>query len=157
MRNSHNPFHKHVGERERVLVREEVNDYYEDDNEMERDDRMSNMGAGRFRRGMGGRGDRYGNRGDRYGERVDNILGSIKVKIPTFQGKTNPEAYLEWEKRIELVFDCHEYSELKKVKLAAIEFINYAIVWWDQLVVSMRRNGERPIKTWDEMKAAMKK
>ncbi|KAK1581185.1 hypothetical protein Q3G72_003854 [Acer saccharum] len=125
---------------------------------------MSNVGVGRFRRGMGGRGvrygnreDRYGNRGDRYGERVDNNLGSIKVKIPTFQGKTDPEAYLEWEKRIELVFDCHEYSELKKVKLAAIEFTDYAIVWWDQLIVSRRRNGERPIETWEEMKTVMRR
>ncbi|KAK0572561.1 hypothetical protein LWI29_033492 [Acer saccharum] len=150
--------------RERVPVREEVNDYYGDDNDMEEDDRMSNVGVGRFRYGMGGRGVRYGNRGvrygnrgDRYGERVDNNLGSIKVKIPSFQGKTDPEAYLEWEKRVELVFDCHEYSELKKVKLAAIEFTDYAIVWWDQLVVSRRRNGERPIETWGEMKAVMKK
>ena len=114
--------------RERVPVREEVNDYYGVENDMEGDDRMSNVGAGRFRRGMGGRGDRYGNREDRYGERFDNNLGSIKVKIPTFQGKTDPDAYLEWEKRIELVFDCHDYSELKKVKLAAIEFTDYAIV-----------------------------
>ena len=150
--------------RERVPVREEVNDYYGDDNDMEEADRISNMSADRFRRGMGGRGvryenreDRYGNRGDRYGERVDNNLGSIKVKIPTFQGKTDPEAYLEWEKRIELVFDCHEYSELKKVKLAAIEFTDYAIVWWDQLIVSRRRNGERPIETWAEMKAVMRR
>ena len=125
---------------------------------------MSNVGAGRFRRGIGGRGarygnreDRYGNRGDRYGERVDNNLSSIKVKIPTFQGKTDPEAYLEWEKRIELVFDCHDYSELKKVKLAAIEFTDYAIVWWDQLIVSRRRNGERPIETWEEMKTVMRR
>ena len=75
--------------RERVPVREEVNDYYGDDNDMEEDDRMSNVGVGRFRYGMGGRGVRYGNRGDRYGERVDNNLGSIKVKIPSFQGKTD--------------------------------------------------------------------
>ncbi|KAK0585664.1 hypothetical protein LWI29_032035 [Acer saccharum] len=39
--------------RERVPVREEVNDYYGDDNDMEEDDRMSNVGAGRFRHGMG--------------------------------------------------------------------------------------------------------
>ena len=45
--------------RERVPVREEVNDYYGDDNDMEEADRMSNMSAGRFRRGMGGRGARY--------------------------------------------------------------------------------------------------
>ena len=33
---------------------------------------------------------------------------------------------------MELMFDCHNYSELKKAKLAAIDFfIDYAIVWWD--------------------------
>ena len=79
------------------------------------------------------------------------------MTIPPFQGKNDPEAYLEWEKKIELVFDCHNYSESKKVKLAAIEFSDYAIVWWDQLVTSRRRNGERPISTWGEMKSVMRK
>ncbi|KAK1572533.1 hypothetical protein Q3G72_034201 [Acer saccharum] len=82
---------------------------------VERRERVS-----RFRHGMGGREVRYRNRGDRYGERVDSNLGSVKVKIPTFQGKTDLDAYLEWEKRIKLVFHCHNYSELKKVKLSAI-------------------------------------
>ena len=89
--------------------------------------------------------------------RVDNNLGSIKMKIPASQGKSDPDAYLEWEKKMELVFDCHNYSELKKVKLAAIEFTDYAIVWWDQLCINRRRNGERPIETWDEMKRVMRR
>jgi hypothetical protein len=42
------------------------------------------------------------------------------MKIPSFQGRTDPKAYLEWEKKIELIFDCHNYSEEKKVKLALI-------------------------------------
>ncbi|KAL6971416.1 hypothetical protein U1Q18_052783 [Sarracenia purpurea var. burkii] len=58
---------------------------------------------------------------DRWRDGVDRNLGNIKMKIPTFQGKNDPEAYLEWEKKMELIFDCHNYSELKKVKLAAIE------------------------------------
>ena len=89
--------------------------------------------------------------------RVDNNLGSIKMKIPSFQGKSDPETYLEWEKKIELVFDCHSYSELKKVKLAVIEFTDYAIVWWDQLCINRRRNGDRPIETWGEMKRVMRR
>ena len=32
------------------------------------------------------------------------------MKIPSFQGKNDPEAYLEWERKVELVFDCHNYS-----------------------------------------------
>ena len=51
------------------------------------------------------------------------------MKIPTFQGKSDPEAYLEWEKKEVRVFECHNYTEEKKVKLAAVEFTNYASVW----------------------------
>ena len=89
--------------------------------------------------------------------REDNYLGGIKMKIPSFQGRSDPEAYLEWEKKMEFVFDCHNYSETKKVKLAVIEFSEYAITWWDQLVINRRRNRERPIDTWEEMKVVMRK
>ena len=90
-------------------------------------------------------------------DREDSSLGSIKMKIPSFKGKNNPEAYLEWEKKMERGFDCHNYSELKKVKLAAIEFSDYVIVWWDQLVLNRRKKREYPIETWEEMKAVMRK
>ena len=43
------------------------------------------------------------------------------------------------------------------MKLAAIEFSDYALVWWDQLETNRRRNGEPAIQTWTEMKAAMRK
>ena len=91
------------------------------------------------------------------GNRRDNDLGGIKIKIPSFQGRNDPEAFLEWQTKIEMVFSCHNYSEEKKVKLAAIEFTDYAIVWWDQLLVSRRRNRQPPIETWDEMKTIMRR
>ena len=75
----------------------------------------------------------------------DGSLGNIKMNIPSFQGRNDPEAYLEWEKKVELIFDFHNYSEEKKVRLAVIEFTDYAIIWWDQLVSNRRRNHERPI------------
>ncbi|XP_038972043.1 uncharacterized protein LOC120104632, partial [Phoenix dactylifera] len=89
--------------------------------------------------------------------RKDSHLGSIKMTIPAFQGKNDPELYLEWERKVEHVFECHNYSEEKRVKLAIVEFHDYASIWWDQMVTSRRRNGERPIGTWDEMKAVMRK
>ncbi|KAH9769547.1 hypothetical protein KPL71_012041 [Citrus sinensis] len=101
-------------------------------------------------------GDMRG-RDDRRARRIDHDLGSIKLKIPSFQGKNDPKVYLEWEKKVELVFDCHNYSEEKNVKLAAIEFTNFAIIWWDQLILSRRSNRERPINTWEEMKAIMRR
>jgi len=108
-------------------------------------------------RPRGGRSGRGHGRNPTGRDGVDRNLGSIKMKIPSFQGRTDPEAYLEWEKKIELIFDCHNYSEEKKVKLAVIEFTDYAIIWWDQLVTNRRTNHERPIKTWGELKALMRR
>ncbi|KAI9200539.1 hypothetical protein LWI28_009580 [Acer negundo] len=103
--------------RESVPVREEVNDYYEDDNDIEEVDRMSNVGAGRFRLGIGGRGarfrnreDRYRNKRDRYGERVDNNLGSIKVKIPTFK---KLQTLTQWSKCVE---DYYKEMEIAMIR-----------------------------------------
>ena len=79
------------------------------------------------------------------------------MKILSFQGRNDPEAYLEWEKKRELIFDCHNYLDEKKVKLAVVEFKDYAIVWWDQIMTSRRRKYERPIDTWDNLKAIMRR
>ena len=43
---------------------------------------------------------------------------------------------------MEMVFYCHNYSENKKVKLIVIEFSDYVVVWWDQLLLNKRRNRE---------------
>jgi hypothetical protein len=58
---------------------------------------------------------------------------------------------------VEMIFDIHRYYEEKKVKLAIVEFTDYAMVWQDRLVVERRRNRERPISTWEELKTIMKK
>lgn len=83
----------------------------------------------------------------------DSIRG-IKMKIPSFQGHSDLDAYLEWEKRIELVFDCNTYSEEQKVKLAVVEFTDYAVIWWDQVTTS-RRSGEPAITTWRQLRHLM--
>ena len=84
-------------------------------------------------------------------------LGNIKMRALSFQGRSELAAYLECERKMELIFDCHHYSKQKKVKLAVVELIDYVIVWWDQLVTNKRRNHERLIETWGEMKAAMRR
>ena len=64
---------------------------------------------------------------------------------------------MEWEKKVEFIFEYHNYSEEKKVKLVVIDFADYAIIWWNKLVMNRRRNYERPIETWEEMKATMRR
>ena len=100
---------------------------------------------------------RYGGRHRKARNQEDNNLRNIKMKIPSFQGKNDPEAYLERERKVELIFDGHNYFDNKKVKLAAIGFSDYVTVWWDQLVFNMRRNREPVVETWEEMKRVMRK
>ncbi|RDX65349.1 hypothetical protein CR513_56000, partial [Mucuna pruriens] len=66
--------------------------------------------------------EEYSNRGNNENERRrkgeprhDNYLDNIKMTISAFQEKKNPELYLEWERKVEHVFNCHNYSEEKKV------------------------------------------
>jgi hypothetical protein len=42
---------------------------------------------------------------------------NITLKIPNFEGKNDPDAYLEWEKKVDWIFDCHSSSEHKKSEI----------------------------------------
>ncbi|XP_050885826.1 uncharacterized protein LOC127091276 [Lathyrus oleraceus] len=127
------------------LLREQGEQLQQRIDELERRPQNSNDGSGdeeeRRRRRRQGR---------------DNLRG-IKIKVPSFVGKSDPEAYLEWETKLEQIFNCHNYSNLEKVQVASIEFKEYALVWWDQLTKDRRRYAERPIDTWEEMKRIMRR
>lgn len=45
---------------------------------------------------------------------------------------------------MDLIFECHNYSENKKVKLAIIELTDYTPIWWDQLTVIRGEIGRIP-------------
>lgn len=64
----------------------------------------------------------------RRGRENERIEG-VKVKVPSFHGRDDVEAYLEWEMKIEQIFSCHNYSEEEKLKVAALEFKGYALIW----------------------------
>src|SRR5690606_41021462 len=79
-----------------------------------------------------------------------------KLRIPHFLGKNDHDAYMEWERKMELVFECQNYTEEKKVKLVATEFSGYAINWWEQIIHKRRHTGMTPVTSWYEMKTLMK-
>lgn len=78
---------------------------------------------------MGSTEDRHDRRFiDYVGDGLDRNMSNIKMTIPSFRDRSDPEAYLEWKKKIELIFNCHNYSEKKKVKFVFIEFTDYVII-----------------------------
>ena len=114
--------------RQEWRVHVDDSDAYHEDEFEDEEDQVSLKNEGRFaprgeRRGRGFRRDPIWQDG------TDRNLGNIKMKIPSFQGKNDPEVYLEWKKKAEFIFECHNHSEEKKVKLAMIEFTDYALIW----------------------------
>ena len=87
----------------------------------------------------------------------DNNLSSIKLKIPEFKGTSDPELYMAWEDKVEKIFDIHDYSEKKKVKLAVVEFTDYAATWWKKLCRNRVEEDLRPVSTWTVLKRLMRK
>jgi len=103
-----------------------------------------------------------GNRGGNDGPRQNRMEGQnkiegVKLNVPPFKGRSNPDAYLDWEMKIEHVFSCNDYTEEQKVKLAAAEFLDYALVWWNKNQREMMREEGREIDTWIEMIRVMRK
>ena len=60
-------------------------------------------------------------------------LNKVKFQVPAFEGKSDPDAYQDWEDRMERFFKVHRCSEKEKVKLAIMEFTGFAMTWWKKV------------------------
>ena len=73
-------------------------------------------------------GNRRFNDGSNRKEGQDRIKG-VKLNVSSFKGRSDPDAYLDWEMKIQHAFSYNDYPEEQKVKLAATTFSDYALVW----------------------------
>ncbi|KAG7594094.1 Zinc finger CCHC-type superfamily [Arabidopsis thaliana x Arabidopsis arenosa] len=76
----------------------------------------------------------------------------LKLTPPTFAGKSDPEVYMDWERRLEHIFECYSYGERRKVAVAAAQLTDNALAWWDRNVAERRRQRFGPVTTWSDMK-----
>jgi hypothetical protein len=77
----------------------------------------------------------------------------IKFKIPPFNGKYDPAAYLDWELEVEQKFSCHELAAHSQVKAAISEFTDFALISWREYKI---KHPTAIPTTWDQLKAAMR-
>jgi len=80
----------------------------------------------------------------------------FRVEFPKFEGKLDPDEFLEWLHTVEQIFDYKEVPEEKKVKLVALRLRKYASLWWTNLCSKGIRERKLKIQTWDRMKAKLK-
>ena len=80
----------------------------------------------------------------------------FRVDVPEFEGKLEPEEFLDWLSIVERVFEYKDVSEDKKVKLVALKLRKYASLWWTNLCAKRIRNRKEKIQTWGKMKTKLK-
>lgn len=68
------------------------------------------------------------------------------MNVPSYHWKGYLQAYLVWEKKMELILGCRKFYKLKKVGLAHSTFTYYVIMLWDQICIDRNRKGEGPIE-----------
>jgi hypothetical protein len=79
----------------------------------------------------------------------NDSFAKLPFKIPSYNGKYDPAAYLDWELEVEQHFSCHDIPASAQVKTAISAFTALALFWW---------HHEYKLKyptTWAELKAAM--
>ena len=89
-----------------------------------------------------------------YEDRRQNVAKPFLpyVKLPSFSGDSDPNVYLDWEAKVEQIFKVHEVQNDQKVRLASLEFLDYAMQWWHKTLVDIRLN-KRPAV--DDLKECM--
>ena len=79
-------------------------------------------------------------------------FNEFKVDIPEFEGKLDPDDFLEWIQTVERVFEYKEIPDEQKVKVIALKLRKYASLWWTNLLAKRARQGKGKIRTWEKMK-----
>ena len=97
------------------------------------------------------------NHRDRRGEHEDRVRFNPKVEIPDFEGKNQPEEFVNWFNTVERIFEYGDAPENRKVKLVAIKLKKHASLWWENLIRQREQEGRSKIVTWDKMKRELKR
>ena len=80
----------------------------------------------------------------------------FRVEVPEFEGKLDPEEFIDWLHTVERVFEYKDIPDDKKVKLVAIRLRKYASLWWTNLNAKRLRERKSRIRTWEKMKTKLK-
>jgi len=69
------------------------------------------------------------------------------IKIPKFKEEHDPNAYMEWEQKVDQFFSIHRVSDQEQVDLVVLEFEEYAMTWWYQICMD-NYNQEPLVASW---------
>ena len=77
------------------------------------------------------------------------------MDVSNFDGRLDPQYYLDWVMSLERYFKWYEMSQERRVRFAAMKLVGQARQYWSNVerLIALRR--QEPIRIWDEMKAKL--
>lgn len=76
----------------------------------------------------------------------------IRIEIPEFDGKAQPDDFIDCVNTVERVFDLKDVPDPIKVKLVALKLRKSASLWWEHEKKRRQRDGKTKVETWSKMK-----
>ncbi|PKU79185.1 hypothetical protein MA16_Dca000529 [Dendrobium catenatum] len=81
----------------------------------------------------------------------------VKVELPKFDGRLDPDEFVNWLHTVDRIVDFKEIPPDRVVKLVAIKLKKIASLWWENLKRNRDREGKSKIVTWVKMKKELKR
>ncbi|XP_072987259.1 uncharacterized protein [Typha latifolia] len=87
----------------------------------------------------------------------ERYLRSIKIDAPMFDGRLDPQHFLDWIKDMDRYFKWYDMLEIRKVRFAAMKLTGKANQYWTNVETLREIRGELPIEIWVDMKNELKR
>jgi len=75
-------------------------------------------------------------------------------KILKFYGRTDPKAYMDWEAKVEQVFNVNHVKDKTQVDAVVLGFGDHAKIWWHK--VCKDNDQGSPTTSWRDIKTHMR-
>jgi hypothetical protein len=82
---------------------------------------------------------------------------SVKINVPEFSDGLDPNDFTDWLNHVQRIFEYHEITDHKKVKIVGIKLKGRASAWWEQIQTQRVRFGKKKVQDWSKMKKKLQK
>lgn len=89
---------------------------------------------------------------ENHGYRVDDITKRVRVDVPDFHGKLDPQAFQDWVTSMDDYFEWYRLPTDMRVRFVKMKLKGQARVWWNSVEEQLHRLRQTPITEWGEMK-----
>jgi len=80
-----------------------------------------------------------------------------KIDLPPFRGREDVQEYLDWEMKVELIFESHQVNHDRRVSLATLSFQGSAMYWWTSFVRDLTIHNSPKKRYYNELRWARRK